>query len=44
VRAMLDSFANKMLARPTQALKRAAREGDAETLRTAVKLLGLEEE
>jgi len=44
VRAMLDSFANKMLARPTQALKLAAREGDTETLRTAAKLLGLEEE
>lgn len=44
VRAMLDSFANKMLALPTQALKLAAREGDTETLRTAAKLLGLEEE
>jgi glutamyl-tRNA reductase len=44
VRAMLESFANKMLARPTQALKLAAREGDAETLRIAAKLLGLEEE
>ena len=44
LRAMLDSFANKILARPTQALKLAARDGDAETLRTAAKLLGLEDE
>ncbi len=44
LRAMLDSFANKLLAEPTEVLKRAARRGDAETLRTAAKLFGLEEE
>ncbi len=43
VRAMLESFANRLLAEPTQALKRAARERDEETLRTAAKLFGLEE-
>ncbi|MFQ5552428.1 MAG: glutamyl-tRNA reductase [Thermoplasmata archaeon] len=44
LRAMLDSFANKVLAEPTEALKRAARRGDAETLSTAAKLFALEEE
>jgi len=43
VRAMLDSFANQMLAEPTQAMKRAAREGDNVSLRIAAKLFGLEE-
>ena len=43
VRAMLDSFANQMLAEPTQAMKRAAREGDNASLRIAAKLFGLEE-
>ncbi|HEV8595824.1 MAG TPA: glutamyl-tRNA reductase [Thermoplasmata archaeon] len=44
VRAMLDSFANRMLAGPTLALKRAAREGDVASLRIAARLFGLEEE
>ncbi len=44
VRAMLDSFANRILAEPAEALKRAAREGDAATLRTAAKLFGIEEQ
>ncbi len=43
VRAMLDSFANHVLAEPTIALKRAAREGDEGTLRTAARLFRLEE-
>lgn len=44
VRAMLDSFANRMLAEPTLAMKRAAREGDVASLRIAAKLFGLEDE
>ena len=43
VRAMLESFANRLLAEPTVAMKRAAREGDVTALRTAAKLFGLEE-
>jgi glutamyl-tRNA reductase len=43
VRAMLDSFANRMLAEPTQALKKSARDGDLASLRIAAKLFGLEE-
>lgn len=44
LRAMLDSFANRLLAEPTLALKRAAREGDLASLRIAARLFGLEEE
>ena len=43
VRAMLDSFANRILAEPTQALKRTARDGDLASLQIAAKLFGLEE-
>jgi len=43
VRAMLDSFANRVLAEPTLAMKRAARDGDLATLEAAARLFGLEE-
>ena len=43
VRAMLDSFANRLLAAPTEAVRRAARKGDEAMLRTAARLFGLEE-
>jgi len=43
VRAMLESFANRMLAEPTQAVKRAARNGDLASLHIAAKLFGLED-
>ncbi len=44
LQAMLDSFARRLLAEPTEVLKRAARRGDRETLRTAAKLFGLEDD